>query len=337
MIDFDAAGADAGAAHDDRLAARPHRPRLRRAGVEPLRRRQPRLRAPPTGRSRRADMLAFVDRHHDLWVDGVRSLGADGLGRPCGPAEGPYAEAPMAALVLHVNREVLHHGAEVALMLDLYTHMERRPVMTPHDPDRRRLRRPARPGPLLGRGRRLRARGPPRPDPRDRRRRLRRATTTRSRSTAARRGRPPRPAATREGTGPRLLFQAVPEPKTVKDRIHLDLHHLRGRRRPRRGGRPADRARGDEALGRSAGPAALGHDGRPGGQRVLRLLTRAFVRIWSPVRPGSGPKRGTAVASAVGCHHPLRELFSDRERRAGDRAAAQDQRARAAGVTGTCS
>jgi hypothetical protein len=26
------------------------------------------------------------------------------------------------------------------------------------------------------------------------------------------------------GIGPRLLFQAVPEPKTVKDRIHLDLH-----------------------------------------------------------------------------------------------------------------
>jgi Glyoxalase-like domain len=28
----------------------------------------------------------------------------------------------------------------------------------------------------------------------------------------------------RSGTGPRLLFQFVPEPKTVKDRIHLDLH-----------------------------------------------------------------------------------------------------------------
>ena len=26
------------------------------------------------------------------------------------------------------------------------------------------------------------------------------------------------------GKGPRLLFQKVPEPKTVKDRIHLDLH-----------------------------------------------------------------------------------------------------------------
>ncbi len=27
-----------------------------------------------------------------------------------------------------------------------------------------------------------------------------------------------------EGKGPRLLFQHVPEPKTIKDRIHLDLH-----------------------------------------------------------------------------------------------------------------
>jgi Glyoxalase-like domain len=26
------------------------------------------------------------------------------------------------------------------------------------------------------------------------------------------------------GTGPRLLFQRVPEPKTVKNRVHLDLH-----------------------------------------------------------------------------------------------------------------
>ena len=65
-------------------------------------------------------MLALLDRCHDAWVDGVRSLGAEGLGRPCGPAEGPYAEAPMAALVLHINREALHHGAEIALMLDLY-------------------------------------------------------------------------------------------------------------------------------------------------------------------------------------------------------------------------
>jgi hypothetical protein len=30
------------------------------------------------------------------------------------------------------------------------------------------------------------------------------------------------------GHGPRLLFQTVPEPKTVKDRIHLDLHFMAG-------------------------------------------------------------------------------------------------------------
>ena len=44
----------------------------------------------------------------------------DGLARACGPAEGPYAEVPMASLVLHINREALHHGAEVALLRDLF-------------------------------------------------------------------------------------------------------------------------------------------------------------------------------------------------------------------------
>ena len=30
------------------------------------------------------------------------------------------ARTPMAALVLHINREALHHGAEIALLRDLY-------------------------------------------------------------------------------------------------------------------------------------------------------------------------------------------------------------------------
>ncbi len=50
----------------------------------------------------------------------MRGLGADGLARPCGPAEGPWADEPMAALVLHINREMLHHGAEIALLRDLF-------------------------------------------------------------------------------------------------------------------------------------------------------------------------------------------------------------------------
>ncbi|MFC4060034.1 DinB family protein [Planomonospora corallina] len=64
--------------------------------------------------------LRQLDEAYAAWRDGVRGLGADGLARPCGPAEGPYAEEPLAALVLHINREVLHHGAEILLLRDLY-------------------------------------------------------------------------------------------------------------------------------------------------------------------------------------------------------------------------
>lgn len=39
---------------------------------------------------------------------------------PVGEAEGPWAEYPMSTLVLHLNREVAHHGGESALLHDLY-------------------------------------------------------------------------------------------------------------------------------------------------------------------------------------------------------------------------
>jgi hypothetical protein len=39
---------------------------------------------------------------------------------PVGEAEGEYAALPYAALVLHINREAIHHMAEVALLRDLY-------------------------------------------------------------------------------------------------------------------------------------------------------------------------------------------------------------------------
>ena len=76
----------------------------------------------PTAR----EALAQLDEEHATWCDGVRSLGEDGLARPCGPAEGPFADAPLAALVLHVHREVLHHGAELCLLRDLYLHTHRK-------------------------------------------------------------------------------------------------------------------------------------------------------------------------------------------------------------------
>jgi hypothetical protein len=68
--------------------------------------------------------LTQLDDGYAAWVAGVRSLGRRAwtgrADRPCGPAEGPYAEHPMSALVLHINREALHHGAELALLRDLY-------------------------------------------------------------------------------------------------------------------------------------------------------------------------------------------------------------------------
>ncbi len=50
----------------------------------------------------------------------MAALGEEELARPCGPAEGPFAEAPLADLVLHINREMIHHGAEICLLRDLY-------------------------------------------------------------------------------------------------------------------------------------------------------------------------------------------------------------------------
>jgi hypothetical protein len=66
--------------------------------------------------------LAQLDAEVARWSSGVAALGEDGLARPCGEAEGAYAAAPMAALVLHIHRELIHHGAELALLRDLYAH-----------------------------------------------------------------------------------------------------------------------------------------------------------------------------------------------------------------------
>jgi hypothetical protein len=68
--------------------------------------------------------LALLDEYYERWVQGVRSLGIEGLDRACGPAEGPYADRSMAALVLHINREMIHHLAEVALLRDLFAHRQ---------------------------------------------------------------------------------------------------------------------------------------------------------------------------------------------------------------------
>lgn len=49
-------------------------------------------------------------------------MSEDGFWAPCGPGEGEWADHPMAELVLHINREVIHHISEVCLLRDLHLH-----------------------------------------------------------------------------------------------------------------------------------------------------------------------------------------------------------------------
>jgi hypothetical protein len=69
-----------------------------------------------------ARALDQLDEAYRRWITGVAGLGADDLERPIGEAEGPWARHSYAELVLHIHREVLHHGAEILLLRDLYRH-----------------------------------------------------------------------------------------------------------------------------------------------------------------------------------------------------------------------
>ncbi|PKW15516.1 DinB family protein [Saccharopolyspora spinosa] len=67
-----------------------------------------------------AAALAYLDEQKTLWRNGIGSLDVEGWETPVGPAEGPFADRSYAALALHLNRELFHHGAEVSLLRDLY-------------------------------------------------------------------------------------------------------------------------------------------------------------------------------------------------------------------------
>ncbi|MBM7800118.1 hypothetical protein JOE57_003039 [Microlunatus panaciterrae] len=74
--------------------------------------------------------LERLDQAYAGWIGGVRGLDDAGLARPCG--EYGFEQDPMAGLVLHINRETIHHCAEIALLRDLYAH--RQPPLDPRPP-----------------------------------------------------------------------------------------------------------------------------------------------------------------------------------------------------------
>jgi hypothetical protein len=67
-----------------------------------------------------AEAVAFLDDSYRQWRGHVSQLDVEGLSAPLGPKGAYFSAEPMAALIVHVNREVMHHGGEIGLLRDLY-------------------------------------------------------------------------------------------------------------------------------------------------------------------------------------------------------------------------
>ncbi len=62
------------------------------------------------------------DEHYQTWRAGLTRLTPSEWSAPLGPSWGPYSDTSTVDLALHVLDEVVHHGAEVGLLRDLYSH-----------------------------------------------------------------------------------------------------------------------------------------------------------------------------------------------------------------------
>ena len=76
--------------------------------------------------ARASAVPAFLDEHYQTWRAGLTGLTASEWCAPLGPTWGPYADTSTVDLALHVLDEVVHHGAEVGLLRDLYAHRSAR-------------------------------------------------------------------------------------------------------------------------------------------------------------------------------------------------------------------
>jgi len=67
-----------------------------------------------------AGVPTFLGENYGRWRAGLASWEVGEWEAPLGPKFGPYAEDNGYDLALHVLDEVIHHGAEVGLLRDLY-------------------------------------------------------------------------------------------------------------------------------------------------------------------------------------------------------------------------
>jgi hypothetical protein len=71
---------------------------------------------PATADAARAELTAA----HTCWRTILTATTEESLAEPVGPVAGHYADATRRSFVLHILDELIHHGAEVALLRDLY-------------------------------------------------------------------------------------------------------------------------------------------------------------------------------------------------------------------------
>jgi hypothetical protein len=67
-----------------------------------------------------ADAVALLERAHDRWDAHLALASNERLDELIGPVAGQYADRTRAAYVLHMLDEFIHHGAEIALLRDLW-------------------------------------------------------------------------------------------------------------------------------------------------------------------------------------------------------------------------
>jgi hypothetical protein len=64
--------------------------------------------------------VAMLDAAYGHWRGAIAALTDAEFEAPLGPKGEPYDRDSMGALVLHLNREVMAHGAEICLLRDFY-------------------------------------------------------------------------------------------------------------------------------------------------------------------------------------------------------------------------
>jgi hypothetical protein len=74
--------------------------------------------SPPQGDATAA--LAALEHAHASWRRRLDALDEEALARPMGKIAGPYAEHDSASFALHILDELIHHGAEIGVVRDLF-------------------------------------------------------------------------------------------------------------------------------------------------------------------------------------------------------------------------